>query len=281
MESFLKKLEKTENLKINSTQPLFGGSINEVLLIETQVGKRVIKINNAHQYPKMFDAEYAGLKTLRATNSIAIPEVFVAGQIENTAYLILEYIPKGNETASFWERFAQELAALHQNTHSHFGFNDSNYIGSLHQENGHESSAADFYIQQRIQPQMELAEKKGYSFKNKANIFSNIATEIPDENPALIHGDLWSGNYLVSDENTPYLIDPAVSYGPREMDLSMMHLFGGFPSEVFAMYNEVFPLQSGFESRIQLWQLYYLLVHLNLFGGGYLNQVQGILKDYQ
>ena len=111
-------------------------------------------------------------------------------------------------------------------------------------------------------------------------IYSQISEEIPDEAPSLIHGDLWNGNYMVSNKGEPTLIDPAVAYAPREMDIAMMHLFGGFPQDVYSIYNEQFPLVENWKDRISLWQLYYLLVHLNLFGSSYLSQVKGIIKRY-
>ena len=129
-------------------------------------------------------------------------------------------------------------------------------------------------------PQLSLASKKGFSFANIEQILANIASAIPQEPPALVHGDLWSGNYLVNELGAPCLIDPAVSFAPREMDLAMMQLFGGFPSSFFAMYAEIFPLKDNFEERVSLWQLYYLLVHLNIFGHSYLPQVQQILSRY-
>lgn len=280
MDSFFKQLQEIEPFQIKQVTSLFGGSINKVYLLDTSTGRKVIKVNNARQFPRMFKAEKEGLEALKFTTSIGIPEVLALGQIEDAAYLLLEYIPEGQKSSTTWEQFAHELASLHRNTSCQFGFQHSNYIGSLKQENNKEATAADFYIQQRIKPQINLAEKNGFIFKDKEIIFSKLSMAIPEEKPALIHGDLWNGNFLISQEGKPYLIDPAVSYGPREMDLAMMKLFGGFPDEVFSLYNEIFPLENGFKSRIQLWQLYYLIVHLNLFGSGYLNQVREILKTY-
>lgn len=177
--------------------------------------------------------------------------------------------------------FAQNLAALHRNPYSYFGFSRSNYIGSLPQTNTKSDNASAFYISQRLVPQFELAEENGFSFQNMAVIFKNIETVIPHEPASLIHGDLWNGNYLVHQSGAPCLIDPAVCYAPREMDLAMMRLFGGFPEVVFSVYNDIFPLQKGFEQRVELWQLYYILVHLNIFGQGYYPEVRRILKNYE
>ncbi len=125
-----------------------------------------------------------------------------------------------------------------------------------------------------------MASENGFSLGDLSGFYKNISEEIPQEPPALLHGDLWSGNYITNEEGLPCLIDPAVCYGPREMDLGMMKLFGGFPEEVFREYNASFPLQPGWEERIPLWQLYYLLVHLNIFGSSYLPQVKNIIKRF-
>ena len=125
-----------------------------------------------------------------------------------------------------------------------------------------------------------MASKRGFSFKNLEQFYRNISEEIPEEAPALIHGDLWSGNFITNEEGLPCLIDPAVGYAPREMDLAMMKLFGGFPEQVFEEYDEIFPLEKGFQERIPIWQLYYLLVHLNIFGSSYKPSVAQIVKRF-
>lgn len=275
-----KHIEESEEIRISSTARLAGGSINEVYRLQTSKGKRVLKVNEADRFPGMFDAEQAGLNILRSKSKFIIPEVGSAGTSGNFSYLLLEYIPEGRQSRDFWNIFAENLAALHQNSAPEFGFPSSNYIGSLPQFNNSEVSAADFYIRQRLEPQLRMAEEQGFKFDSLGAALKNITAAIPEEPPALIHGDLWSGNYLISEAGLPCLIDPAVSYGPREMDLAMMKLFGGFPEEVFRRYSEIFPLPDGFQDRIPLWQLYYLLVHLNIFGSSYFSQVVAILKKY-
>lgn len=273
-------LEEREDLSITGSSPLTGGSINTVHVLNTSVGQRVLKLNKASRFPGMFEAEKEGLQELRASGAIDVPEVFGCGETGETAYLLLEYKEESRPAPDFWQRFAQDLAALHQTTRSHFGFRSSNYIGSLPQYNDRASSAAEFYISRRLEPQLKMASERGFTFKNTDLNLKNIAAEIPEEPPALIHGDLWSGNYLINEKGLPCLIDPAVCYGPREMDLAMMKLFGGFREEVFSHYNESFPLKEGSEERVELWQLYYLLVHLNIFGSSYLSGVQNILRKY-
>lgn len=280
VKNILHQIAQKENLELLNAKALSGGSINEVFLLETDVGKRIIKINAASKFPNMFQAEKTGLESLENANTLDVPKFFSVGEIGKTAYLLMEYKPEGNPVPGFWENFAEGLAKLHRNSNSHFGFSASNYIGSLPQYNGKESAAAEFYTNQRLEPQFKMASENGFSFKNLDKVFQNISQEIPDESPALIHGDLWSGNYLVNEKGLPCLIDPAVCYGPREMDLAMMKLFGGFSTEVFTKYHENFPLEPGFEKRIPLWQLYYLLVHLNIFGSGYFSQVGSIVKKY-
>jgi fructosamine-3-kinase len=270
-----------ENLKLLSHKPLHGGDINNVFLVKSNHGKFVIKLNDASRFPKMFEAEAQGLQLLKTSNTFRIPEVIAFGETENQSYLLLEYIAPGNKNPNFNQTFGHQLAELHQNTATSFGLDHDNYIGSLPQYNLCEiQNAAHFYIEKRLEPQFELATKKGFSFKKLSSFYKNCIDEIPNEPPALIHGDLWNGNYLVDENGNPCLIDPAVSSSSREMDLAMMQLFGGFPNQIFESYHETFPLNPGWQNRLNLWQLYYLLVHLNLFGSGYYNSVTSILTKY-
>lgn len=273
-------LEERENLSITGSSSLSGGSINDVYLLQTSAGPRVIKLNKASRFPGMFEAEKEGLQELRSSDTIDVPEAYSCGEIDDTAYLLLEYKPEGKPAQDFWQLFARDLAALHSRTAKTFGFKSSNYIGSLPQYNESTSTAAGFYISQRLEPQIRMAADNGFRLGYIDVVLKNISAEIPEEPSSLIHGDLWSGNYLVNEGGLPCLIDPAVCYGPREMDLSMMKLFGGFGAEVFDLYQDHFALQPGFEERVPLWQLYYLLVHLNIFGSSYLSQVQNIFKRY-
>ena len=276
----IEKLAEKEVFKVLSFSSLAGGSINQVYLLKTSEGKKVLKLNHAEKFPGMFAAEKEGLEALLETSSFDIPKVFGMGEIGTSAYLLLEHKKKAFQKEHFWEVFAEQLARLHRNTRETFGFHSDNYIGSLPQYNGKRKSAADFYISERLKPQFQMASQNGFSFTGLEEFFKNLSEEIPEEPPALVHGDLWSGNYIINEEGLPCLIDPAVSYAPREMDLAMMKLFGGFPEEVFSKYHELFPLQPGFEERLLIWQLYYLLVHLNIFGSSYLPSVEEIVKRF-
>ncbi len=280
MNPILQKIALKHSLKLEQIVPLQGGDINDVFLLKCISVDFVIKLNNAHRFPNMFEVEAKGLKLLASSNSFRIPKVKGVGIDNEISYLLLEYIPSGKSTHSFWKDFAFLLSKLHKTTNKEFGLSYHNYIGSLKQLNDVERTASEFYINQRLEPQFKLANDKGFVFSSLDRFYKNISEVIPDESPSLIHGDLWNGNYLISDNNEAILIDPAVAFAPREMDLAMMQLFGGFPQEVYSIYNEQLPLIKNWNERIQLWQLYYLLVHLNLFGSGYLSQVSAIINRY-
>jgi len=280
MESILHSIAALNSFNLQSFQPMAGGDINDVFLLQTNNGDLVVKLNSNDKYPSMFDTEKAGLELLASTGTFRIPKIIGYGLAEDHAYLLLEYIEAGAKKNKFWDEFGSQLARLHLNSADLYGWKHNNYIGSLFQANSFYNLASQFYIENRLRPQIELARRQGYLEKDLTNFFKNITHQIPQEAPALIHGDLWSGNYLIDNTGAPVLIDPSVSYSHREMDLAMMQLFGGFPAEVFKVYQEEFPLLPDWEERIALWQLYYLLVHLNIFGGGYLARVETIISRY-
>lgn len=274
------QLAATHGFEVKNYTSLAGGSINQVYLLVTSEGKKVVKINSAQKFPGMFVAEKQGLETLKQSNSFDVPKVYSVAEVENKAYLLLEYKKEGAQKGHFWEVFGEQLSRLHKTTSKNFGFSSPNYIGSLPQYNERCTVAAEFYVSQRLEPQVKMASERGYALGDLSRFYKNISEEIPQEAPALLHGDLWSGNYITNEEGLPCLLDPAVYYGPREMDLAMMKLFRGFSTEVFEVYEAQFPLQEGWKDRIPMWQLYYLLVHLNIFGRSYLPQVQKIIDRF-
>ncbi|MHA7056145.1 fructosamine kinase family protein [Aquimarina sp. M1] len=273
-------IENRFSEKITTLTPLSGGDINEVFILELNTRKLVVKLNSATSFPVMFEAEVKGLQELRKATIFTIPKVLHYGKYEEDSFLLLEYIETGKQTSTFWTVFGQKLADLHKISSPYFGFESDNYIGSLPQYNMKHTVASEFYISQRLQPQFKMAVEKGFAFKNLDMFYATIETEIPKEISSLIHGDLWNGNFMVDAKGAPCLLDPAVAYAPREMDIAMMHLFGGFDQELFASYNEIFPLIDGWKPRLEIWQLYYLLVHLNLFGDSYLPKIQFIIRKY-
>lgn len=279
-EHILRQIAEENGIDYESSSPLSGGDINEVYLFEGQSNKFVIKLNSAQRFPRMFEAERLGLEKLAEPGIIDVSKPIAVGETDAMAYLILEHKDSGKKSPDFWESFGEQMAELHKTTAEHFGLEQDNYIGSLPQYNDKKDSAAEFYISMRLEPQIKMAEEKGFRLNVSDRFYKNCEQLIPQENPSLVHGDLWNGNYLVNAEGLPCLIDPAVAFAPREMDLGMMKLFGGFQEKLFQTYNEVFPLEAGWQERIPLWQLYYLLVHLNIFGAGYRSQVTSIIRQF-
>lgn len=266
------------NIPLSNFKPLSGGDINQVYRLYSADRSYVLKINTLIPFENMFQIEARSLDILRETNSFLIPKVIAEGKHKAYKYLVLEYIDSQNKPNA--EGFSHALAKLHNVTSSNFGLEFDNYIGSLPQKNTMTyTSASAFYINLRLEPQFKLAAEKGYTFKNLDLLYKTVEEIVPDESPSLIHGDLWSGNYMYT-SHKPAVIDPAISFAPREMDIAMMKLFGGFAPEIFKIYDQVFPFSKGWEERIQLWQLYYLLVHLNLFGQSYYVSVERIIKNY-
>lgn len=277
---FKKHLEDRFDFCIKGQQALNGGDINDAYLLSSEDDQLVLKVNQVKNFPDLFQKEANGLHMLRSTETIDVPKVYGYGNFDNFTYLLIEYKKPGKVRPQFWEDFGQQLAALHQQTNATFGFSEDNYVGSLQQYNGSAEKASEFYIEQRLKPQFEIATKNGFTFENLESFYQKVEHLVPDEPPALIHGDLWSGNYVVNSEHQPCLIDPAVAYAPREMDLAMMKLFGGFDDKIFETYHEHFPLEKDWEQRLGLWQLYYILVHLNIFGGHYYSRAKELMSQY-
>jgi len=264
--------------------PVGGGSINEAYQLETNEGRFFVKVNSADRFPAMFEAEADGLERLRATNAIRVPQVIATGEDHDDTYLLLEHIEASARSANYWEDLGRSLAKLHRHTNDRFGLERNNYIGSLTQANDGLTSWSTFFIRCRLEPQVKLARDKQRIGMGDVlrfeRLYGKAASLFPAEPPALLHGDLWSGNILIGPSGGPVLIDPAVYFGHREMDIAMTKLFGGFDEGFYRAYNDELSLESGWEERMELFNLYPLLVHVNLFGGGYIGQVQTVLKRF-
>ena len=264
-------------------QPVSGGSINDAFKLETTSGNYFLKANNAKRYPKMFETEALGLNLLSRSEFI-VPKVIGTAVSGDHQFMLMSWVEKGNPKEGFWNEFGRSLARLHTITDLYFGLNHDNYIGSLTQSNYRHDTWADFYRQERLVPQMKLAESQGRltSFMKRGfdALFSELENIFPKEKPSLLHGDLWRGNMMITSTGSPSIFDPAVYYGHREMDLAMMALFGGFGNRWVDAYCEVYPLEQGWENRIPIGQLYPLMVHVNLFGGGYGSDVESILRKF-
>ena len=263
--------------------PVSGGSINETFRVETDQGILFVKLNDSSRFPNMFEAESAGLKIL-SKSSFRVPKPVLSGIQGKQQFLILDWIEQGNPSLHFWDGFGKCLAQMHTISEEKFGLDASNYIGSLEQSNKKHENWADFYRDERLIPQMKLAEKAGL-LSNRMKLgfkalFNELYNIYPTEKPSLLHGDLWSGNMMVDSEGFPTIFDPAVYFGHREMDLAMMALFGGFGDSWIDAYNEIYPLEPDWQQRIPIGSLYPLMVHVNLFGNSYVRSVETILQKF-
>ncbi len=260
------------------------GSINETLQVNTSHGVYFVKKNSALRYPKMFEKEARGISLLGDTNEIVIPEIIGYDENSSEGFLILKYIESGIKQDSFWELFGKQLASLHKHTDDLFGLDYDNYIGSLKQSNNKNDSWSAFLRDERLEIQLKMARDRNLILKDTVSNFHRFYNRIdeifPEEPPALIHGDLWSGNFMVNQNDNPVIIDPAVYYGHREMDIAMSQLFGGFDIEFYESYNTHYPLENGWQQRMELCNLYPLMVHVNLFGGSYVGSVNSIIKKF-
>jgi len=269
---------------IVSHAPIGGGSINDCYRLETDAGRLFVKVNAADHFPSLFEAEADGLRRLREAGPLRVPSVMAYGEADGHGYLLMEWIEYGIKGPGFWEDLGRGLAKLHRHTQERFGLDRDNCIGSLVQRNSPEHEWPTFFIRHRLEAQLRMARDKhrvadGMAFRFE-RLFARLDQIFPKEPPALLHGDLWSGNFLCDANSRPVLIDPAVYYGHREMDLAMTRLFGGFEDPFYAAYHAEWPLAEGWKERVDLCNLYPLMVHVNLFGGGYTTQVEAILKRF-
>ncbi len=226
-------------------------------------------------------AEAEGLQEIIATTTVKAPAPVCWGTAGGFAYLVLEYLPLKRDSA--FSRLGEELAEMHRHTWSEYGWKRNNTIGSSPQDNTPSADWVAFWRERRLGYQLRLAAKKGYTGKLQERgerlmecfplLFSSYAPS-----PSLLHGDLWAGNQAVTLSGQPVIFDPAVYYGDRETDIAMTELFGGFPADFYAAYNAVWHLDDGYSVRRQLYNLYHILNHLNLFGGGYLRQAEQMME---
>jgi len=265
---------------IEAVSPVGGGSINQTTALKTTSGPYFLKYNSASLYPNMFVLEERGLKRLHETGEIHIPQIISSGEIGEFSFLLLEYIDSAVTGKTFWEDFGSSLANMHKHTSDQFGLDHDNYIGSLKQSNTNHPSWVSFFIEERLEPQVHMANLSPDTQKMFNKLYAKLDEIVPAEAPALLHGDLWSGNYMTSTRGEPILIDPAVYYGHREMDIGMTKLFGGFAQAFYSGYDATFPLEPGWEIRVDICNLYPLMVHVNLFGGSYLSKVKAILNKF-
>lgn len=274
-----------ELFKLKKQSTVAGGDINQAYRISgmTDGNEPVsyfIKLNKKSRLD-MFEAEAAGLEELERSQTIHVPKVICSSIEGDQSYLVLENLSLTSGNSSSAKKFGQQLAAMHQQTASHFGWSRDNTIGSTQQINTQTENWKDFLREFRFGYQFELAKRNACakSLQQKGEeLLNNFEAFFVDyqPKPSLLHGDLWSGNYAYLQNGEPVIFDPAVYYGDREADIAMTELFGGFSSEFYAAYNEVWPLDKGYKQRKTLYNLYHILNHFNLFGGGYAIQAENM-----
>ncbi|WP_420129895.1 fructosamine kinase family protein [Longimicrobium sp.] len=283
----LRRALETRLGPVRGAAPVSGGCINHGMRVELAAGPVFVK-HNADAPPGMFAAEARGLDALRAAaDGLVVPRPIAWAEAEEgaPAWIALEWLEPSRRTPDFAERLGRGLAALHRAGHADgWGWMEDNFMAGLPQANGVAACWAEFWRARRLEPQLELA-RRGGRMPGRAAEWDRLMDRLPEllapaeaDGPSLLHGDLWGGNVLASPDG-PALIDPAVYRGHREADLAMTELFGGFGDGFRAAYREAWPLQPGYPVRRAVYQLWYLLIHVNLFGGGYGAQAAAVLRQ--
>ena len=274
---------------LRASAPVGGGSINEAYRLEGTDGSRYfLKLNDARHLPipstglrTGFAAEVEGLNTIAATNTIRVPRPIAHGSAGGQSFLVLEHLELNSSGDA--SLLGEQLAALHRCTSSRFGFPADNFIGTTPQPNGWEDNWIDFWREHRLGFQLQLAAQNGYG-GTLQSMGEKLSEALPAffgsyaPRPSLLHGDLWSGNHAFLPDGTSAIFDPATYYGDRECDIAMTELFGGYPAGFYAAYRAVYPLDGGYAARRDLYNLYHILNHANLFGGGYARQAEQMMR---
>lgn len=260
-----------------------GGCINRGSQIEGDRGQTYFVKFNAPTQVEMFAAEALGLQQMQAVKAIRVPTPICWGTAEGAAYLVMEWLDLGGGGTQAWGKMGQRLAQLHRNGVSAkgFGWDRNNTIGSTPQLNFWTGDWATFFVEHRIGYQLKLGRRNGGQFPQGQRLLAQIPDLLAghEPQPSLVHGDLWSGNAAISRSGEPIIFDPAVYYGDREVDLAMSELFGRFSPEFYRAYEATWPLEPGYERRKILYNLYHILNHFNLFGGGYESQANRMIEQ--
>ena len=280
-DAILESLETILQGRIKSSHSGSGGCINDAAVIKLDNEQQYFVKTNDRSPNRMFFAEANGLRAIGQTDSVAVPDVVHVAR----EFLVLRYIDSATQPQDFFERMGRELAQMHRTTTQKFGFDEANFLGSTVQRNEWMDDWTAFWQEHRFGFQFELVRQNGLADQEFNRLADGIQRRVEqtlktNERPALVHGDLWSGNYMVGDRGQPIFIDPAVYFGHREVEFGMTTLFGGFDQTFYDAYNEEWPLEAGSEERIELYRLYHLLNHLNLFGSSYRSGCVEIMKKY-
>jgi len=260
-----------------------GGCINTAFILKSGSTRVFVKLNDAAK-EDMFAAEAEGLQEIIRSNSLRAPQPLCWGRSQNQSYIAMEYISLAGHQPEAIVQLGRGLAAMHRYTAAAFGWQRDNTIGSTLQPNPRNPDWVNFYKQQRLGFQLMLAEQSGCHRKllqKGEQLLADLDAFFTSYTPeaSLLHGDLWSGNYAISTSGKPVIFDPAVYFGDREADIAMTELFGGFPANFYSAYNEAYVLDSGYSVRKTLYNLYHILNHYNLFGGGYIGQAEHMIDS--
>jgi len=258
-----------------------GGWINQTFRISGKDGRQFFVKLNAADKLAMFSAEVAGLNEIATTQTIRVPQPVAYGIAGSQSFLVLEHLDLGGSGDSV--SLGKQLAAMHRCSSGQYGYMQDNFIGSTRQPNAFSDDWVSFLRERRMKYQLQLASRNGY-----ADLLDNLGLKLLDALPAyfegyspqpsLLHGDLWGGNHSYLPNGTPVIFDPAIYYGDREADLAMTELFGGYSSDFYTAYRAAYPLHEGYALRRDLYNLYHILNHANMFGGGYARQAEGIMR---
>ena len=281
----LQQIADENKLALLHNEPVYGGDINKAWCLHTRTGRYFLKTNAANRVPLMFQKEAAGLAALKRHSPVTVPRVMAYGTINDVQYLLLEWLEKGVAAPGCMYEFGRHLAALHRQKQAYFGWQEDNYIGNWPQINTAHQHWHAFYITCRLTPLAQYLFDTGAWTKSDLAALEALGTRLealfPPEPPALVHGDLWGGNFMIVQDGSAAIFDPAVYYGHREMDIGMTLLFGGFDAGFYQGYNDEYPLQKDWRHRVSLTQLYPLLVHAVLFGGHYVSSARDIIRQYR
>ncbi|MFM2312906.1 MAG: hypothetical protein RLZZ04_2182 [Cyanobacteriota bacterium] len=273
--------ETGKQFAIANRKSISGGCINQGYQVSSQDRTYFVKLNDASQV-EMFAAEALGLQQMYATQTITVPQPICWGTAGNSSFIVLQWLDLGAGSNSSWTAMGHQLAAMHRAVSNQgFGWSRNNTIGSTPQINTWMNNWADFFAEQRIGFQLKLAQRCGSSFPETNRVVDAVREQLANRQPqaSLLHGDLWSGNGAIGSDGAPIIFDPATYYGDRETDLAMTELFGGFPAAFYDGYNEAWSLDRGYSQRKSIYNLYHILNHFNLFGGGYANQARTIIQQ--
>jgi protein-ribulosamine 3-kinase len=266
--------------RVVSERPVGGGCISNGMVLKTDLNRSVFLKINSSPPVDMFAREVEGLKAIKKANTPSVPDVYLHG----IKFLLIEDMAPAPRQDDYWEVFGRQVAALHNYSSKQFGFQHDNYIGKTKQPNAWVDDGNVFFAEARLLYMAGLARELGLlnsdGYEKIVDLSERLPQLIPEQSPSLLHGDLWSGNAMTDSKGYPAIIDPAVHYGWGEAELAMTTLFGTFPGVFFKSYEEIRPLESGYQSRFPIYNLYHLLNHVVLFGQGYLGQVNSILRRF-